>query len=152
MTNLDIRAMDSIIQLSMHQGMLHVARTIYRHWRLSSVLSREPTSTTIAPLDSCEGYLFEFPGTTENILKAREVDTYGAGDAYASGFLYGILRGVSDLKGMGMLASRVAAVVSGQQGTRLRVQDAGKLARSFADHVESSEVCSDVGSDQISSV
>ncbi|KAL6008452.1 hypothetical protein ACLOJK_033963 [Asimina triloba] len=80
------------------------------------------------------------------------VDTCGAGDAYASGFLYGILRGVSDLKGMGMLASRVAAVVVGQQGTRLRVQDAGKLAGSFADHLESSEVCSDVGSDQISSV
>ncbi|XP_058084430.1 uncharacterized protein LOC131232241 [Magnolia sinica] len=80
------------------------------------------------------------------------VDTCGAGDAYASGFLYGILRGVSDLKGMGMLASRVAAVVVGQQGTRLRVQDAIKLATSFADHLESSKVHSDVGSDQISSV
>ncbi|XP_027109826.1 uncharacterized protein LOC113764120 [Coffea eugenioides] len=60
------------------------------------------------------------------------VDTCGAGDAYASGILYGILRGVSDLKGMGGFAAKVASVVVGQQGTRLRVQDAVKLAKSFA--------------------
>ncbi|KAA8533454.1 hypothetical protein F0562_031112 [Nyssa sinensis] len=64
----------------------------------------------------------------------RPVDTCGAGDAYASGILYGILRGVSDLKGMGTLAARVAAVVVGQQGTRLRVQDAVELAESFDFH------------------
>ncbi|KAJ0970809.1 hypothetical protein J5N97_018768 [Dioscorea zingiberensis] len=80
------------------------------------------------------------------------VDTCGAGDAYASGILYGILRGASDLKGMGMLASRVAAVVVAQQGTRLSVQDAGRLAESFAFHLESSQICSDVGSDHISSL
>ncbi|WOK93146.1 hypothetical protein Cni_G01839 [Canna indica] len=80
------------------------------------------------------------------------VDTCGAGDAYASGILYGILRGASDLKGMGMLASRVAAVVVGQQGTRLRVQDACRLAESFAFHLESSNVLHDVGSDHISSL
>nr|XP_010919935.1 uncharacterized protein LOC105043908 [Elaeis guineensis] len=79
------------------------------------------------------------------------VDTCGAGDAYASGILYGILRGASDLKGMGMLASQVAAVVVAQQGTRLRVQDACRLTESFAFHLESSKVCSDVGSDHISS-
>ena len=59
------------------------------------------------------------------------VDTCGAGDAYASGILYGLLRGASGLKGMGTLAARVAAVVVGQQGTRLRVQDASQLAQSF---------------------
>ncbi|XP_077236880.1 pfkB-like carbohydrate kinase family protein [Tasmannia lanceolata] len=80
------------------------------------------------------------------------VDTCGAGDAYASGILYGILRGVSDLKGMGMLASRVAAIVVGQQGTRLRVQDAVELAESFEFHLKSSKICSDVGSDHISSI
>eukprot|EP00262_Sarcandra_glabra_P008904 TRINITY_DN22843_c0_g1_i1.p1 TRINITY_DN22843_c0_g1~~TRINITY_DN22843_c0_g1_i1.p1 ORF type:complete len:472 (+),score=78.77 TRINITY_DN22843_c0_g1_i1:101-1516(+) len=80
------------------------------------------------------------------------VDTCGAGDAYASGILYGILRGASDLKGMGMLASRVAAVVVGQQGTRLRVQDAVQLAESFAFNLESSKVHSDIGSDHISSL
>jgi sugar/nucleoside kinase (ribokinase family) len=60
------------------------------------------------------------------------IDTCGAGDAYASGILYSVLRGASDLKGIGLLASQVAAVVVGQQGTRLRVQDADRLAESFA--------------------
>ncbi|XP_039122752.1 uncharacterized sugar kinase slr0537, partial [Dioscorea cayenensis subsp. rotundata] len=80
------------------------------------------------------------------------IDTCGAGDTYASGILYGILRGASDLKGMGMLASRVASVVVAQQGTRLRVQDAGRLAESFALNLESSQICSDIGSDHISSL
>ncbi|XP_059625100.1 uncharacterized protein LOC132268284 [Cornus florida] len=80
------------------------------------------------------------------------VDTCGAGDAYASGILYGILRGVSDLKSMGTLAARVAAVVVGQQGTRLKVQDAVELAESFEFHLDSSSIHSDVGSDQISSL
>lgn len=66
------------------------------------------------------------------------VDTCGAGDAYASGMLYGILRGHSDLKSMGLLASRVAAVVVGQQGARLAVNDAGRLVESFTFHLESS--------------
>ncbi|GKD56370.1 PfkB-like carbohydrate kinase family protein [Tanacetum coccineum] len=80
------------------------------------------------------------------------VDTCGAGDAYASGILYGLLRGASDLKGMGSLAARVAATVVAQQGTRLRVQDAARLAESFAFNVESSSLQADVGSDQISSL
>ncbi|KAI3855656.1 hypothetical protein MKX03_030513 [Papaver bracteatum] len=81
------------------------------------------------------------------------VDTCGAGDAYASGFLYGILRGASDLKGMGMLAAKVASVVVGQQGTRLRVQDAVQLAESFPFHLKGSNICSsDIESDQISSL
>lgn len=80
------------------------------------------------------------------------VDTCGAGDAYASGMLYGILRGMSDLKGMGALAARVAAVVVGQQGTRLRVQDAIELADSFQFNLEKSSIRADVGSDHISSL
>ncbi|MFS8023596.1 putative ribokinase [Helianthus anomalus] len=80
------------------------------------------------------------------------VDTCGAGDAYASGILYGLLRGASDWKGMGSLAARVAATVVGQQGTRLRVQDAARLAKSFTFSVESPSRQSDVGSDQISSL
>ncbi|CAI9089529.1 OLC1v1024116C1 [Oldenlandia corymbosa var. corymbosa] len=79
------------------------------------------------------------------------VDTCGAGDAYASGILYGVLRGVSDLKGLGALASKVASVVVGQQGTRLRVQDAVAIAKSFTCSTSSS-MSSDVGSDQISSL
>ncbi|PIN23524.1 putative pfkB family carbohydrate kinase [Handroanthus impetiginosus] len=80
------------------------------------------------------------------------LDTCGAGDAYASGILYGLLRGVSDLRGMGTLASKVASVVVAQQGTRLRVQDAAKLEETFAFHNEWSAIRSDVGSDQISSL
>lgn len=80
------------------------------------------------------------------------IDTCGAGDAYASGILYSILRGISDLKGMGTLAARIAATVVGQQGTRLSVLHAGELAETFAYHLEGSSVTSDVGSDHISSL
>lgn len=81
------------------------------------------------------------------------VDTCGAGDAYASGMLYGLLKGLSDLKGMGSIAAKVASIVVGQQGTRLRVHDAGELAKSFVFHFDgSSSFTSDVGSDQISSL
>lgn len=79
------------------------------------------------------------------------VDTSGAGDAYASGIMYGILRGISDLKGMGALAARVAATVVGQQGTRLRIQDAVELAEHFAAHQDSSTIQSNVRSDRMSS-
>ncbi|KAG6424802.1 hypothetical protein SASPL_115222 [Salvia splendens] len=65
------------------------------------------------------------------------VDTCGAGDAYASGILYGLSRGVSDSRSIGMLASKVASVVVSQQGTRLGVEDAAKLAESFAFHCQS---------------
>lgn len=82
------------------------------------------------------------------------VDTCGAGDAYASGILYGILRGVSDLKGMGGLASKVASIVVGQQGTRLRVQDAVELAESFSFVHEGSSIRSNttIESDHISNL
>ncbi|XP_020215432.1 uncharacterized protein LOC109799298 [Cajanus cajan] len=76
------------------------------------------------------------------------VDTCGAGDAYASGILYGLLRGISDLRSIGTLASKVAATVVGQQGTRLRISDAVQLAESFAFQLDSSSV----GTDHISSV
>ncbi|KAG4973735.1 hypothetical protein AAZX31_11G106900 [Glycine max] len=78
------------------------------------------------------------------------VDTCGAGDAYASGILYGLLRGISDLRSIGSLAAKVAATVVGQQGTRLRISDAVKLAESFEFQLDSS---SSVGTDHnISSV
>ncbi|XP_042027475.1 uncharacterized sugar kinase slr0537-like isoform X2 [Salvia splendens] len=84
------------------------------------------------------------------------LDTCGAGDAYASGILYGLSRGVSDLRSIGTLASKVASVVVGQQGTRLGIEDAAKLAESFAFHCKSesksSARWSDVSSDQISSL
>ncbi|XLR31926.1 hypothetical protein S83_059826, partial [Arachis hypogaea] len=78
------------------------------------------------------------------------VDTCGARDAYACGILYGVLRGISDLKSIGSIATKVAATVVGQQGTRLRVSDAVKLAESFTFH--RSTIGSDIGTDHISSV
>eukprot|EP00897_Mesotaenium_endlicherianum_P010966 jgi/Mesen1/9899/ME000070S09183 len=57
-------------------------------------------------------------------------DTCGAGDAYAAGVLFGLLGGLPDLRAIGKLAARVAAVVVGQQGTRLREEDAAELATS----------------------
>lgn len=56
------------------------------------------------------------------------VDTCGAGDAYAAGVLFCLFQGVPDIRSMGSFASRVAAVVVGQQGTRLREEDACELA------------------------
>lgn len=80
------------------------------------------------------------------------VDTCGAGDGYASGILYSLLHGVSDLRGMGTMASKVASIVVGQQGTRLRVQDAVKLADSCGFRRESSTIWSGISADQISSL
>ncbi|KAK2381153.1 putative sugar kinase [Trifolium repens] len=73
------------------------------------------------------------------------VDTCGAGDAYASGILYGVLRGVSDLRNIGTIAAKVAATVVAQQGTRLRISDAVKLAESFEFQLDTSTVRSDIG-------
>eukprot|EP01018_Ginkgo_biloba_P039901 Gb_02545 [translate_table: standard] len=71
------------------------------------------------------------------------VDTCGAGDAYAAGILYGLLRGMSDLKGMGNLAARVAAVVVGQRGTRLKEIDSVELAEYFSRAALSEDQTSD---------
>lgn len=87
------------------------------------------------------------------------VDTCGAGDAYAAGILYGILKGIPDLKVVGKLAARVAAVVVGQQGTRFRQKDALELAESLfasspaAERIfEATSLCNDIESDKISNV
>lgn len=80
------------------------------------------------------------------------IDTCGAGDAYACGILYGVLRGISDLKSIGTVAAKVASTVVGQQGTRLRISDAVKLAESFAFQLDTSTVRSDIGTDHISSI
>ncbi|XP_028789075.1 uncharacterized protein LOC114745100 [Neltuma alba] len=79
------------------------------------------------------------------------VDTCGAGDAYASGIMYGVLRGISDVKRIGKIAANVAATVVGQQGTRLGVSDAVKLAESVAYQLETNGLPSDIGTDHISS-
>lgn len=52
---------------------------------------------------------------------AKVVDTTGAGDLYAAGFLYGLARGM-DLKAAGQLGSFAAAEIIGQMGARPEVK------------------------------
>ena len=52
---------------------------------------------------------------------AKVVDTTGAGDAYAAGFLAGMAHG-RDLAACGALGSRAAAAVIGQYGARTKVE------------------------------
>eukprot|EP00271_Cylindrocystis_brebissonii_P008481 TRINITY_DN22831_c0_g1_i1.p1 TRINITY_DN22831_c0_g1~~TRINITY_DN22831_c0_g1_i1.p1 ORF type:complete len:650 (-),score=88.88 TRINITY_DN22831_c0_g1_i1:497-2446(-) len=59
------------------------------------------------------------------------IDTCGAGDAYAAGILGALLVGAADLRSMGAVAARVAAVVVGQQGARLREEDAKVVAEEW---------------------
>jgi sugar/nucleoside kinase (ribokinase family) len=54
------------------------------------------------------------------------LDTCGAGDAYAAGALYALLRGAS-IRGMGYSGARVSSTVISQRGARLKTEDADKL-------------------------
>jgi sugar/nucleoside kinase (ribokinase family) len=58
------------------------------------------------------------------------VDTCGAGDAYAAGVLYSLLRGVS-LPQSGAFGARVASAVISRYGARLCEEDATNLAAVF---------------------
>ncbi|KAK5772799.1 hypothetical protein PVK06_049095 [Gossypium arboreum] len=89
--------------------------------------------------DGRRGSYLGVKGEAVYIPPCVPVDT-GAGDAFASGILYGILRSVSELKVMCTLAARIAATDVGQQGTRLSVQDAVDIAESFAFNLGSSSV------------
>jgi sugar/nucleoside kinase (ribokinase family) len=59
------------------------------------------------------------------------VDTCGAGDAYAAGFLYGYLSGRT-IHEMGELAAEAASAVISHEGPQLRQQDAERLAAKWA--------------------
>ena len=61
--------------------------------------------------------------TDIQIERVKAVDTTGAGDSYASGFLYGVTRGWSGAKA-GALGSRVAAMTVSQMGAVVRDADA----------------------------
>ena len=69
-------------------------------------------------------------GTTQLIppywMPKGPLDTCGAGDAYAAGVLYGLLRGAS-IRGMGYTGARVSSTVISQRGARLKTEDAQKL-------------------------
>ena len=89
----------------------------------------------VSVTDGAEGSYIGVAGEVIYVSPASciPVDTCGAGDAYAAGILYGILKGISDLKRLGSLAARVASVVVGQQGTRLRQKDAFAIMESFSE-------------------
>ena len=57
----------------------------------------------------------------------KVVDTTGAGDAYAAGFLYGYTQGL-DLATCGRLGGAMAAQVISQYGPRADVKDVKALA------------------------
>jgi sugar/nucleoside kinase (ribokinase family) len=75
-------------------------------------LTRGPRGSVIVTADEC------------HVIKAhhvaRVVDTTGAGDMYAAGFLYGFTHGF-DLQSSGRLASLAAAAVLGHTGARPEV-------------------------------
>ncbi|KAH9300536.1 hypothetical protein KI387_012119, partial [Taxus chinensis] len=91
-------------------------------------------SSLISVTDGIRGSYIAFNGEVIYIPPSPCVpaSTCGAGDAYAAGILYGLLKGLSNIKDMGNLASRVAAVVVGQQGTRLKEEDAIEIAEAFS--------------------
>lgn len=62
-----------------------------------------------------------------NGVKAKAVDTTGAGDSYAAGFLYGLTSGLS-LDKCGKIGSWIAAKVVSQVGARVEV-DKGELKK-----------------------
>jgi sugar/nucleoside kinase (ribokinase family) len=72
------------------------------------------------------GQLYRIP-----VRKVQAVDTTGAGDAYAGGFLFGTIKGWS-AEESGHLASAVAALTVGQIGAV--VKDRSALARLLAEH------------------
>lgn len=87
--------------------------------------------TVIVKLGS-EGSLVCHDGVVDRIAvhKTTAVDTTGAGDAYAAGFLYGLCKGW-DAKSSGELGSRVAALAVSQVGAVVR--DRERLAGAVAE-------------------
>ncbi|GLC38934.1 hypothetical protein PLESTB_000462900 [Pleodorina starrii] len=67
-------------------------------------------------------------------LPQGPVDTCGAGDAYAAGWLYAMLAGY-DIRTAGEFASRVASAVIGRYGPHLSDEDAEGLVRELPEHV-----------------
>lgn len=72
---------------------------------------------------------------TIDIRRVKAVDTTGAGDAYAGGFLYGMVKGWSVARA-GNLASHVAALTVSQIGATVKDKDllAKAAAQAVAEH------------------
>lgn len=67
-------------------------------------------------------------------LPQGPVDTCGAGDAYAAGWLYAMVVGY-DIRTAGEFASRVASAVIGRYGPHLSDDDAEELVRELPEHM-----------------
>lgn len=68
-----------------------------------------------------------------DVYKVDAVDSTGAGDNYAAGFLYGLIKGYSNADA-GKLASFVAAQVVKQTGAQFNEQSSAKLRRAIAEN------------------
>jgi sugar/nucleoside kinase (ribokinase family) len=80
------------------------------------IASRSSTRTVVVKLGSAGSIiLHEGELTRVGAHRVKAIDTTGAGDAYAGGFLYGLSRGW-DIRRSGDLASRVAAMTVAQLG------------------------------------
>lgn len=60
-------------------------------------------------------------------IPSPPTDTCGAGDAYAAGFIYGLLNGF-DVPSMGRAAARVASIIISRPGASLSGPEAEQLA------------------------
>lgn len=94
-----------------------------------SALNEVPVSTTVVKLGS-RGSLVKSNGETfeVGIRPTEAIDTTGAGDAYAGGFLYGWCRGWTP-DSSGRLGAHVASLTVGQIGAVFREREALDLAR-----------------------
>lgn len=86
----------------------HCTLAVVTNGRFGSYLST-PSATASVPAVWCDA-----------------VDACGAGDAYAAGVIYSLLRGGS-VGVMGEMGARVASVVVSRRGARLREEDAAML-------------------------
>ena len=92
----------------------------------------------VAVTDGSSGSVLRFNGVQEFIPSTvcKAVDTCGAGDAYAAGILYGIVNGLTTVE-CGDVASRVAAMVVAQQGSRLSAADADSVRQLYSAELHS---------------
>jgi len=91
------------------------------------IASRSGTRTVVVKLGSAGSIVYHDGEVTRvGVHRVKAVDTTGAGDAYAGGFLFGLSRGWS-IERCGALASQVAATTVAQLGAV--VKDSQSLRR-----------------------
>ena len=96
----------------------------------AAIAKRSNASTIVVKLGG-SGSLIHHQGKTTRIgvHRVKAIDTTGAGDAYAGGFLYGLSQGW-DIERSGKLASEVAAMTVAQLGAVVNDNTALRAAAS----------------------